>query len=81
MTGYRKFRVTSNGILHRSFLFKQNEHVNHSLNFQLSNTNNVPRYDRLQDTKNFGGAIGTALRYAEWFYGHKKESWEHISWM
>ncbi|MEO6349751.1 MAG: hypothetical protein ABIP53_03790, partial [Candidatus Limnocylindrales bacterium] len=30
---------------------------------------NVPRYDRLQDLRNFGGMIGTALRYAKWFYG------------
>ncbi len=65
-SGYKQWDIT------QKFLFKQNERISHSLNFQLSNTTNVPRYDRLQDTKNFGGAIGTTLRYAEWFYGPQK---------
>ncbi len=56
----------------QKILFKQNDRIKHSLNVQLSNTNNVPRYDRLQDVKNFGGTIGTALRYADWFYGPQK---------
>ncbi len=53
----------------QKILFKQNEKVNHVLNIQYSNTNNVPRYDRLQDKRNFGGSIGNTLRYAEWYYG------------
>ena len=53
-------------------LFKQNEKISHSFNFQLSNSTDVPRYDRLQDKRNFGGSIGTTLRYAEWFYGPQK---------
>jgi len=65
-SGYKQWDIT------QKFLFKQNEHISHSLNLQLSNTNNVPRYDRLQDTRNFGGSIGTTLRYAEWFYGPQK---------
>jgi hemoglobin/transferrin/lactoferrin receptor protein len=65
-SGYKQWDIT------QKFLFKPNEHLSHSLNLQLSNTTNVPRYDRLQDTKNFGGAIGTTLRYAEWFYGPQK---------
>jgi hemoglobin/transferrin/lactoferrin receptor protein len=65
-SGYKQCDIT------QKFLFKPNEHLSHSLNFQLSNTTNVPRYDRLQDIKNFGGAIGTKLRYAEWFYGPQK---------
>ena len=65
-SGYKQWDIT------QKLLFKQNEHVSHSLNLQLSNTNNVPRYDRLQDTKNFGGSIGTTLRFAEWYYGPQK---------
>lgn len=65
-SGYKQWDII------QKLLFKQNEHISHSLNFQLSNTNNVPRYDRLQDVKNFGGSIGTILRYAEWFYGPQK---------
>lgn len=56
----------------QKLLFKQNDHISHSLNFQLSNTTEVPRYDRLQDIKNFGGSIGTTLRFAQWYYGPQK---------
>lgn len=56
----------------QKLLFKQNDRISHSVNFQLSNSTNVPRYDRLQDTKNFGGSIGTTLRFAEWYYGPQK---------
>jgi len=56
----------------QKLLFQQSEKVSHSLNFQYSNTNDVPRYDRLQDKRNFGGAIGTTLRFAKWFYGPQK---------
>jgi hemoglobin/transferrin/lactoferrin receptor protein len=62
-SGYKQWDIT------QKLLFKQSDRVSHSLNFQYSNSSNVPRYDRLQDTKNFGGSIGTTLRYAEWFYG------------
>ena len=62
-SGYKQWDVME------KFLFKQNEKISHSLNFQYSNSTNVPRYDRLQDKRNFGGSIGTTLRYAEWFYG------------
>ena len=62
-SGYKQWDVA------QKFLFKQNEKVSHRLNFQFSNSTNVPRYDRLQDKRNFGGSIGTTLRYAEWFYG------------
>ncbi len=68
----QRFRDMSNGISFRRLLFKQNDHISHSLNFQLSNTTNVPRYDRLQDTRDFGGSIGRTLRYAEWYYGPQK---------
>lgn len=62
-SGYKQWDIT------QKLLFKQTNKVSHSFNFQYSNSGDVPRYDRLQDTKNFGGSIGTTLRYAEWFYG------------
>ena len=65
-SGYKQWDII------QKLLFKQNEHITHSLNFQLSNTNDVPRYDRLQDIRNFGGSIGTTLRYAAWYYGPQK---------
>ena len=65
-SGYQQWDII------QKILFKQNEHISHTLNLQLSNTTNVPRYDRLQDTKNFGGSTGTTLRFAEWYYGPQK---------
>ena len=62
-SGYKQWDIT------QKLLFKQSNKVSHTLNFQYSNSGNVPRYDRLQDTKNFGGSIGTTLRFAEWYYG------------
>jgi hemoglobin/transferrin/lactoferrin receptor protein len=53
----------------QKFLFRQNDKVSHTVNLQYSSSSDVPRYDRLQDTKNFGGSIGTTLRWAEWYYG------------
>ncbi len=65
-SGYKQWDVA------QKLLFAQNEKISHLLNFQYSNTTDVPRYDRLQDKRNFGGAIGTTLRFAEWFYGPQK---------
>ncbi len=65
-SGYKQWDII------QKLLFKQNDRISHSLNFQLSNTTDVPRYDRLQDIRNFGGSIGTTLRYAEWYYGPQK---------
>jgi len=50
----------------QKFLFKQNDRITHTFNFQFSNTNNVPRYDRLTDT------ASNKLRFAEWYYGPQK---------
>jgi hemoglobin/transferrin/lactoferrin receptor protein len=62
-SGYKQWDVVE------KILFRQNEKTSHSLNFQYSTTTDVPRYDRLQDKRNFGGSIGSTLRYAQWFYG------------
>lgn len=43
--------------------FKQNNHITHHVNLQLSNSSNIPRYDRLTETSN-----GIA-KNAEWYYG------------
>lgn len=59
-SGYKQWDIT------QKLLIKQSEHLSHSVNVQFSNTNNIPRYDRLQDARN------GRLRYAEWFYGPQK---------
>jgi hemoglobin/transferrin/lactoferrin receptor protein len=62
-SGYKQWDIL------QKLLFKPSGKFSHLLNFQYSNTTDVPRYDRLQDKRNFGGSAGTTLRYAEWFYG------------
>ncbi|OWY19244.1 TonB-dependent receptor [Sphingobacteriales bacterium UPWRP_1] len=46
--------------------FRQNDKVNHTFNFQFSNTTDVPRYDRLTETS------GGLPRFAQWYYGPEK---------
>lgn len=62
-SGYSQWDIT------QKLIFRQSDKVSHKLNLQYSSSSDVPRYDRLQDIRNFGGAIGTTLRYAEWYYG------------
>ena len=62
-SGYKQWDIME------KFIFKQNEKVSHNLNFQFSNSTDVPRYDRLQDKRYMSATLGTTLRYAEWFYG------------
>ncbi|MBX7044398.1 MAG: TonB-dependent receptor [Ignavibacteria bacterium] len=47
---------------------KGNESVSHLFNFQYSNTNDIPRYDRL----NTLNGAGTNYTNAEWYYGPEK---------
>jgi hemoglobin/transferrin/lactoferrin receptor protein len=65
-SGYRQFDIL------QKLLYKQSDNITHTLNFQYSNTTDVPRYDRLQDKRNFGGNIGNTLRWADWYYGPQK---------
>jgi hemoglobin/transferrin/lactoferrin receptor protein len=65
-SGYRQWDFL------QKLLYNQSDKITHTLNFQYSNTNDVPRYDRLQDKRNFGGSIGNTLRWAEWYYGPQK---------
>ena len=62
-SGYKQWDVM------QKFLFKQNDKISHRLNFQYSNSSDVPRYDRFQDKRYMSASLGTTLRYAEWFYG------------
>jgi hemoglobin/transferrin/lactoferrin receptor protein len=65
-SGYKQWDIM------QKLLFQQNNKVSHLLNLQLSNSTDVPRYDRLQDKRYFNAAIGNTLRYAEWYYGPQK---------
>lgn len=64
-SGYQQWDIS------QKFLYKQSSKITHSVNFQLSNTNDVPRYDRLQDTFTSGANKGL-LRWAQWYYGPQK---------
>lgn len=44
-------------------LLKQSDNVQHTFAFQYSNTNDVPRYDRLNIYS------GANLKFAQWYYG------------
>lgn len=46
-------------------LINQNPNVNHTFNFQYSNTNDIPRYDRLNTINPNTGFFTTA----QWYYG------------
>lgn len=59
-SGYQQYDLL------QKFLFAPSSRVKHLLNFQYSNSTNVPRYDRLTDTQNSG------LRFGEWYYGPQK---------
>ncbi|MCS6822226.1 MAG: TonB-dependent receptor [Microscillaceae bacterium] len=52
----------------QKILFQQSDNVSHMLNLQYSNTNNVPRYDRLSEINSSTGKPN----FAEWYYGPEK---------
>lgn len=58
-SGYSQYDIL------QKFSFKQSKFVEHLVNFQLSNSSEVNRYDRLTEA---GSSPGT-LRFAEWYYG------------
>lgn len=47
----------------QKILFQSSPKISHRLNFQFSTTTDIPRYDRLTDTK------GGTLKFAQWYYG------------
>ena len=59
-TGYKQFDFFQKLIVLLSHNIKLN------LNFQLSNSSNIPRYDKLNEYS------GNSLRYSEWYYGPQK---------
>lgn len=62
-TGYNQFDLL------QKFTFAPNNKIKHGINFQLSNSSNIPRYDRLTETS----AAGVA-KNAEWYYGPQVRS-------
>jgi hemoglobin/transferrin/lactoferrin receptor protein len=61
-SGYKQWDIT------QKLLYKPSARTAHTLNLQLSNSSDVPRYDRLQDRRN------GALRWAEWYYGPQQRT-------
>jgi hemoglobin/transferrin/lactoferrin receptor protein len=59
-TGYKQYDFL------QKIAYQQNNHINHLLNIQFSNSTNIPRYDRLTDPK------GAGLNSSEWYYGPQK---------
>ncbi len=57
VSGYKQVNVT------QKFLYQPKSNITHILNLQLSNTNDIPRYDRLSEASSGKPA------YAEWYYG------------
>ncbi len=56
-SGYKQIDVL------QKFLYQPKDNIQHILNLQFSNTNDIPRYDRLSDT-----SLGKPI-FAEWYYG------------
>jgi hemoglobin/transferrin/lactoferrin receptor protein len=56
-SGYQQVDIT------QKFLYQASKKVQHVLNFQFSNTNDIPRYDRLSEMN------GSDPIFAEWYYG------------
>jgi hemoglobin/transferrin/lactoferrin receptor protein len=61
-SGYKQIDLT------QKILYKPKANISHGLNIQYSNSSDVPRYDRLQDTR------AGVLRFASWYYGPQKRS-------
>jgi hemoglobin/transferrin/lactoferrin receptor protein len=56
-TGYSQFDLL------QKFSILQGKNVKHGVNLQVSNSSNIPRYDRLTETS------GGIAKNAEWYYG------------
>jgi len=50
----------------QKFLIRQSDRIRHGINFQFSNTTDIPRYDRLTDMK------GDKPKFAQWYYGPQR---------
>lgn len=56
-SGYKQVDIT------QKLLYQANEKMQHILNLQFSNTNDIPRYDRLSEIS------GGVPVFSEWYYG------------
>ncbi|MFN3490363.1 MAG: TonB-dependent receptor, partial [Emticicia sp.] len=59
-SGYSQYDIL------QKLMFQQSEKVKHTINFQYSNSSDVPRYDRLTEISE------TNPRFSEWYYGPEK---------
>ncbi len=59
-SGYKQYSIL------QKFLYASASNFKHEMNFQFSNSTNIPRYDRLTETNSAG------LKVAEWYYGPQK---------
>ncbi|MBK5279377.1 MAG: TonB-dependent receptor [Bacteroidia bacterium] len=59
-SGFKQFDVL------QKFLFASGSRAKHLVNFQFSNSTDIPRYDRLTDPQ------GSGLKFIEWYYGPQK---------
>jgi hemoglobin/transferrin/lactoferrin receptor protein len=59
-SGYRQFDLLN------KLLYRPNAIWQHTVNLQVSNSTDIPRYDRLTDLS------GSKPRFAEWYYGPQK---------
>lgn len=50
----------------QKFTFKASENTEFNVNFQYSNSSDIPRFDRLNDVRD------GQLRFAEWYYGPQR---------
>ncbi len=62
-SGYKQVDIT------QKFLFKLSNQIQHLVNLQFSNTNDIPRYDRLTEKASTNFPV-----FAEWYYGPQKRN-------
>lgn len=66
-TAYRQFDLL------QKLLYQANENLQFVYNFQLSNSSDVPRYDRLSEIN------GNQLAFSEWYYGPQKRLFSSVT--
>ena len=66
-TAYKQFDLL------QKLLYQANEKLQFVYNFQLSNSSDVPRYDRLTELD------GDELNFAEWYYGPQKRLFSSLT--
>ena len=64
----QKFTGYSQLDLLQKVIYKASNRTQLNVNFQYSNSSDIPRFDRLNDTQNEG------LKWAEWYYGPQRRT-------